>query len=161
MLEKPTTRLPSGLCFTFLNTLGEIDIIRDVDAMIQTIGSSSLTDVNDATTYTATEVRAASKVVLNWHSKVESIITGIDKLLTLSFFHCYNMPSVFVLQITEVSESQLDDDVSDSVSESESEDSRHGVPEGVLGLQLIDKLSRASMADLLLMDAMLQRAVDS
>ena len=86
MLEKPTTRLPSGLCFTFLNTLGEIDIIRDVDAMIQTIGSSSLTDVNDATTYTATEVRAASKVVLNWHSKVESIITGIDKLLTLSFF---------------------------------------------------------------------------
>ena len=71
--EQSVTILPSELCFAFLNSLGDVDFIRDVNTMMPTIGSSILEDDGDATTYTAAEVRIAGKIVNGWKNKVAKV----------------------------------------------------------------------------------------
>jgi len=123
--DSSSTALPE-ICFAFLNTVGDVDIVRDVSGMVQAIGSSTLDDGEDAATFSAAEVRAAGRVVHGWHCRSAGV--GSSSL----------------------DESASKDSGADSVEESV----------GYWGLELIDKLSRASLDDLHLMDATLRRAVD-
>lgn len=63
-------RPQTGLCFAFLNSLGDVNIIREVDSLLLSIGSSFLDDTTDAVVFSEAEVLTAAAVVSGWHSAV-------------------------------------------------------------------------------------------
>jgi hypothetical protein len=136
-----------------------VNLIRDTDSVLRSIGSSSLDGPGDCVVYSAAHVRAAGRVTDMWHTPPPATSAGLADGNTDS-----NDNNADGNDNNDNNDNDVEDDDNDE-DDDEDEDGEdcEGEERRLLaaGLQLVDRLQRASLEDLALLDGVLASAVQS